>query len=90
MIEDYRAALDEDLAMDEADFEAGRKLSCPVLVLWPETDHADNRPAPIEVWRRWATNVTGSSTRGGHLQPEDAPEQVLASLVPFLRAQKDP
>ncbi|MGE6386049.1 alpha/beta fold hydrolase [Pseudomonas sp. NPDC078416] len=87
MIEDYRSALDEDLALDEADVAAGRKLRCPVLVLWPNADHADNRPTPIDIWRRWATDVTGSSTRGGHLQPEDASEQVLAALVPFLRAQ---
>lgn len=88
MIEDYRAALDEDLAIDEADFAAGRKLSCPVLVLWPDVDHADNRPTPIEIWRRWATDVTGSSTRGGHLQPEDSPEEVVAALAPFLRVEK--
>lgn len=88
MIEDYRAALDEDLAMDEADFSAGRKLRCPVLVLWPDADHADDRPTPTEIWQRWATDVTGSSTRGGHLQPEDAPEQVLAALAPFLQIQK--
>jgi haloacetate dehalogenase len=87
MIEDYRSALDEDLALDEADFAAGRKLRCPVLVLWPAVDHADNRPTPIDIWRCWATDVRGSSTPGGHLQPEDAPEQVLAVLVPFLRMQ---
>lgn len=88
MIEDYRSALDEDLALDEADFAAGRKLRCPVLVLWPDADHADDRPTPTEIWQRWATDVTGSSTRGGHLQPEDAPEQVLAALAPFLQIQK--
>ncbi len=32
--EDYRAALNEDLAHDQADRTAGRKLDCPVLVLW--------------------------------------------------------
>lgn len=30
--EDYRAALDEDLALDAADYAAGLKMTCPVLV----------------------------------------------------------
>jgi haloacetate dehalogenase len=34
MCEDYRAAFEEDLAADQADREAGRKLDCPVLALW--------------------------------------------------------
>lgn len=85
VIEDYRTAMEEDLALDAADFAAGRKLRCPVLVLWPDAESVANRPTPIEIWQRWATDVTGGSTRGGHLQPEDAPEQVVAELGPFLR-----
>lgn len=34
--EDYRAAAQEDRACDAADRAVGRKLSCPVLVLWPQ------------------------------------------------------
>ncbi len=82
--EDYRAALGEDLALDAADREAGHKLSCPVLVLWPGADAVPGRPTPVEVWRRWADDVAGAATGGGHLQPEDAPDEVLGSLIPFL------
>ena len=86
MIEDYRAAMDEDLVQDAADLAAGRKIQCPVLALWPETEHVSGRPSPVEVWRRWANDVSGTATRGGHLQAEDAPAQVLAALGPFLAA----
>ena len=82
--EDYRAAMNEDLALDAADRAAGSRLSCPVLVLWPEEAAMPGRPTPIEIWRRWADHVSGSATRGGHLQPEDAPDEVLTSLRPFL------
>src|SRR5712691_4736083 len=34
MCEDYRATFGIDLDMDTKDFEAGRKISCPVLLLW--------------------------------------------------------
>ncbi|SEK17341.1 MULTISPECIES: alpha/beta fold hydrolase [unclassified Variovorax] len=82
--EDYRAAMGEDLLLDEADLAAGRLMPCPVLVLWPEAEHLPGRPNPVDIWRRWATDVEGRSTSGGHLQPEDAPGEVLAALQPFL------
>ena len=87
--EDYRAAMDEDLRLDMADRAAGRRLSCPVLALWPQAASAPNRPTPAEIWRRWANNVDGKATRGGHLQPEDAPDEVLAALLPFLAQQSE-
>lgn len=82
--EDYRAAVGEDLALDAADREAGHRLLCPVLVLWPGADAAPDRPTPVEIWRRWADDVAGAPTGGGHLLPEDAPNEVLALLSPFL------
>lgn len=79
--EDYRAAAQEDRACDAADRAVGRKLSCPVLVLWPQGWEG---PSPIDIWCRWANNVQGVPIRGGHLQPEESPEEVLAAMLPFL------
>jgi haloacetate dehalogenase len=84
IFEDYRAAMNEDLALDADDRTAGRKMSCPVLVLWPDADSSRGQPTPIDSWRGWATDVSGTATGGGHLQPEDAPKEVLKSLGPFL------
>ena len=82
--EDYRAAMNEDLDLDSADRAAGHRMSCPVLVLWPAASTVPGRPTPIDTWRGWADDVSGAATGGGHLQPEDAPDEVLASLRPFL------
>lgn len=82
MCEDYRAAAREDLELDAADRAAGRLLQCPVLVLWPSSRSA--RPSPLDIWRRWAGDVRGRAIRGGHLQPEESPDEVLAELLPFL------
>ena len=82
--EDYRAALDEDFALELADREAGIRLTCPVLALWPAADAVPGRLAPDAVWRRWADDVTGVATSGGHLQPEDAPDEVLMALLSLL------
>jgi haloacetate dehalogenase len=82
--EDYRAAAGEDAAHDATDRAAGRKLACPVLALWPERRGRDGQPTLIDVWRRWADDVSGVSIPGGHLQAEESPQQVLAQLLPFL------
>jgi haloacetate dehalogenase len=85
MCEDYRAAAEEDVEHDAADRAAGRKLACPVRVLWPERKIAAGKPTPVDVWRRWADEVSGQPIRGGHLQPEESPAEVLAALMPFLQ-----
>jgi haloacetate dehalogenase len=85
--EDYRAAMNEDLELDAADRAQGRKLRCPVQVLWPAEETRRGVPDPIASWSCWADDVTGATTRGGHLQPEDAPDEVLAALRSFLNSQ---
>lgn len=86
--EDYRAALNEDLVHDQADRTAGRKLDCPVLVLWPHSEEATGRPNRIDIWKDWADDVMGAVTTGGHLQPEDRPDEVIATLTPFFAASQ--
>ncbi|WP_288825701.1 alpha/beta hydrolase [uncultured Paraburkholderia sp.] len=87
MCEDYRAAASEDLEHDASDAAAGRKLACPVLVLWSESEQKARSILPLDTWSRWAANVTGKGLPGGHLLPEDAPDEVLTSLQDFLVGQ---
>ncbi|CAB3784250.1 alpha/beta fold hydrolase [Paraburkholderia fynbosensis] len=82
--EDYRAAASEDLEHDANDFAVGRKLTCPVLVLWSEREQNERNISPLDTWSRWAANVTGRGVPGGHLLPEDAPNEVLSALGSFL------
>ncbi|MGG2046556.1 alpha/beta fold hydrolase [Burkholderia gladioli] len=82
--EDYRAAVEEDLEHDAADRAAGRRLDCPVLVLWGEKERRADAPSPVETWSRWAATVSGHGLPAGHLLPEDAPEPVLAALAALL------
>jgi len=85
--EDYRAAACEDLEHDASDAAAGRRLACPVLVLWSESEQKARSILPLDTWSRWAANVTGKGLPGGHLLPEDAPDEVLTSLQDFLAGQ---
>lgn len=84
MCEDYRSAMNEDLAYDTADREKGRRIACPVLVLWPQRQAGPDLPAAIGIWHRWADQVEGRATTGGHLQLEEAPMEVLDALWPFF------
>jgi len=54
--EDYRACAGVDLAMDTKDFEAGRKIDCPVLLLWGATGGVGNLAA-VRYQHRWRQGV---------------------------------
>jgi haloacetate dehalogenase len=87
MLEDYRAGLGVDRAADEADRAAGRRIGCPTLVLWSSRDDLEELfgdPRPI--WADWTTDLRGGGPiDSGHHMAEDAPEELAAALVPFLR-----
>lgn len=83
--EDYRAGAGPDRAHDRADRESGRRLACPVLVLWGRDYPAEGADSPLAIWRRWATEVTGERLEGcGHFLPEEAPGRVADALRAFF------
>jgi haloacetate dehalogenase len=82
IVEDYRAAASIDLQHDRDDMAAGRRIACPVQVLWSASNTA--RPDPVEIWKDWADQVEGGTIDCGHQMAEEAPEEVLAHVRPFL------
>jgi haloacetate dehalogenase len=84
MCADYRASFHIDWQTDAKDREAGRRVRCPVLVHWGSEERA--MTDSLEVWRRWADSVEGGPLPSGHFIPEEAPDQLLASLRGFLEA----
>jgi haloacetate dehalogenase len=87
---EYRASFHLDRKLDAADRDAGRRIGCPVLVLWGALDEgfADS-DGPLEVWRRWADEVEGEGLPAGHFIPEEAPAEVIAALERFLGPQSE-
>jgi haloacetate dehalogenase len=79
---DYRASFHIDREMDAEDRDAGRRIGCPVLVHWGSEE--DALADSLEVWRRWADSVVGGPLPSGHFIPEEAPDELLASLGSFL------
>ncbi|TJZ99813.1 alpha/beta hydrolase [Actinacidiphila oryziradicis] len=74
MCEDYRAGLGPDYRHDEADRHAGRRIGCPVQVLWATRDDmADLYGDVLAVWRGWANDLRGGPVESGHHIAEEAP-----------------
>lgn len=85
MVEDYRAGLGVDRAADEADRAAGRRISCPTLVLWTTGDDMQQLYGDVlGVWAPWAPHLRGGPIESGHHVAEEAPDELVAELVPFL------
>jgi haloacetate dehalogenase len=82
--EDYRATLGIDFDLDEADFKAGRKIDCPVLVIWGENSHVGRHSDPPAAWAPWAGDIIYRPLPSGHYPAEECPEQVLAVFEDFF------
>jgi haloacetate dehalogenase len=80
--EDYRAGATIDLEHSNAD--GGKKVTCPLLVLWGERGTVGRLYDPMKIWREHATNVTGRALPAGHFLPEEVPNETLAELMRFL------
>lgn len=87
MLEDYRAGLGVDRAAEEADRAAGRRITCPTLVLWSARDDLEDLHGdPRAIWADWTTDLRGGGPiDSGHHMAEEAPDELVAALVPFLR-----
>jgi haloacetate dehalogenase len=81
---DYRAGATYDLAADEADRAAGRKIACPTLALWGTAGIPSETEGPLETWRQWCDTVEGEGIDSGHFVAEENPQATLGHLLPFL------
>jgi haloacetate dehalogenase len=85
MCEDYRAGASIDLEHDEADLKAGRKIACPLLVLWGAKGNVGRLFDPMGIWRERASDVRGRAMPSGHNIQLDAPAETVAEVRAFLR-----
>ena len=87
--EDYRAGAGIDLEHDEQDMKAGRKIECPVLLLWGATGGVgrNSKPDPAEIWKSYASNIVEAKpVPSGHYLMDEAPQETTAALREFFAA----
>ncbi len=83
--EDYRAAASIDLEHDRDDREAGRKIQCPLLVLWGEANRVLRNFDMLDVWRKVSDKaVEGHVLPCGHYLPEEVPQKVIEAFESFF------
>jgi haloacetate dehalogenase len=81
---DYRAGWAVDRLHDRADLDAGRKISCPTLVLWGSAEFPDDG----EMERAWCSisvRPVFHNIPCGHFLAEEAPDETAETLLRFMR-----
>ena len=88
--EEYRAAATIDREHDKVDRAAGRRITCPLFVIWsakvPLGTWYDEEGGPLALWRAWSDDVRGHAIDAGHFFAEEAPDQIADALNHFFSA----
>jgi haloacetate dehalogenase len=84
LCEDYRASAGIDLVHDREDTAKGRRLEMPIQVLWGEQGVVQRCFDPLKEWQKVAKQVSGQAMPCGHYIAEEAPDALLAQVLPFL------
>jgi haloacetate dehalogenase len=91
MIEDYRAGLGIDRDHDVEDRRQGRKIACPLRVLWARDDDLETLYGDVlAVWQPWATDLSGHQLPCGHHMAEEIPERLANEIAGFLAGEVPP
>lgn len=82
MCNDYRAAIDVDLALDRADL--ARKVTCPALVLWGADGPMASAYDVAATWADRLADMRAAPVAGGHFFIDQNPKGTLEALQGFL------
>jgi haloacetate dehalogenase len=86
--EEYRAAATIDREHDKTDRVNGRRIVCPLLVLWSARGALDawyaEESGPVALWQAWGDDVQGQALDAGHFFPEEVPERTADALSRFF------
>ena len=86
MCEDYRATIGVDLAQDTADMAAGRRVECPVLILWGANGGVGRHHKAMEVWPLYARDIRrGAALPCGHYLSEERPDETRRRASRFFQ-----
>ncbi|SCC94255.1 Fluoroacetate dehalogenase [Thiomonas sp. X19] len=80
MCEDYRASATIDLDHDRWDRQQGRRVTCPLHVLWGQQGIVGRLFDPLREWGQVAEQVSGHALDCGHYIPEEAPDALLQEI----------
>jgi haloacetate dehalogenase len=88
MCEDYRASAGMDLGIDKTDLDAGRKIECPLNVLWGDNAAMGRQYDVLGIWQQEATRAEGKAMPGGHSFHAENPAETWTELRRFLASHR--
>ncbi|NCT92774.1 alpha/beta hydrolase [Cellulomonas sp. APG4] len=83
IVADYRASAGIDVEHDQADRDAGRRLTMPTLVAQQDWGAMLGYDA-AGLWRAWAPDLDHRSVTWGHFMAEEAPREIAAEIRVLL------
>lgn len=88
MCQDYRASATLDLDEAREDLKNGRLIQCPLRVHWGKYGVIEAGFDAIKEWKAVSgesVTVEGSVMESGHYIPEHVPDDLIKSIVEFLK-----
>jgi len=89
--EDYRAAASVDMDDSKEDIKEGRKIRCPIRVLWGKYGLIEKCFDAVKEWEavseRGMVDKESGALDSGHYIPEEVPEVLLKHILEFLVAE---
>jgi haloacetate dehalogenase len=82
MCNDYRAAIDVDLALDRADLD--RQVHCPALVLYGAQGAMAQAYDVAATWAPRLADMRAAGITGGHFFPDQSPGETATALLEFF------
>ncbi|MES3101431.1 alpha/beta fold hydrolase [Sphingomonas faeni] len=83
--EDFRAGAGPDLETDLADMAAGKRITCPTLILWSRLVFGASPKTPLDIWREtFAPEAFGNGVDHGHFIVEENPTAALEGIRQLL------
>lgn len=91
MLGDYRAGMRLDHIHDQEDRDAGRRIACPLHIVWSLKDDLEEIYGDIlAVWQPWSQfTVSGTGIDCGHHMAEEAPEELASELISFFADEQN-
>lgn len=84
IVADYRATATVDIEHDQADLDAGNRLTMPVTVVQQDWGQQMGFDATA-TWRPWTTDLQHFTTQAGHFMAEEAPEDIATLILNLVK-----
>jgi haloacetate dehalogenase len=84
MCECFRAGYHIDRRHDSEDRAAGKRITCPTLVMWGKNGVVGKHFDVEGIWGAWCLEPRFVPVSSGHFIPEEAPGEALSAIDSFL------